>query len=784
MVAVAYTLGPFDQIVGYSKPGGYAALVTLPDPTPYRSLFLNSVTVSDLPALVTVSLDPDGDFGNTTTLIQFSSGSTVYGSIAGTRIFGDIIPFPIVPGSVQHITFSNWSNGGSVLNGVTIRSFGEFGGVDDSSGVTITPIASTGAYIGALSAWTADNNAFRAAQGGDRLQVTMSNGEILATVPQVKVEDHYEYEPQLSAAIAAQAAGNAVAIAGYNASHTLSMAVDAGTFAEASGGLAQVTSYWTIIDLDTGPGHPVPPNTTSTGSTVVLGVLTPGGLFPTWLSQTWDGTSVAQTTSGPVTFTVPTDTNSAGKIAPEAIAREKARRKTNSETAVQLLSSGVLTDGRVWWSVLVKVGAAGSGLPRAVSPFTVTLNGDAFPVMLYSLGFLTGLGFLTTPTYDVWLATYVPGGPSTNFDATVSRSITARYTDAQGVLHEETITGTWRQQRTVYPYGSGNFFHSYTNTFTNYPAFDVVTGLCPLDTGQVVTLGARSPTTGPARDGSTALGIVLNGTMVYGHAPDSAYREPSNAAGVGAGVVPPIVSTILISTLPLYLQYLRDVKPVDVNVLPDPKPAYSPHWLSTSMVDDEVVTLTPFAPVKDDELLGMFGDKTGAQKIKVYGKAKFRYNLDGSFTFVSWTEVGAIVPLQWAGNPLTWPAANCTINYQIKSDKAPAVTGVTGAAGDTLNRENHGLLNGMSVSLESLTGGQGLAVGSYFVVGATAHTFKFAAAAGGAPLVFTTAVTAASVARIVSWSDVKAAATAQRSAISNPVTNTDKFLALIKQVAP
>lgn len=357
-----------------------------------------------------------------------------------------------------------------------------------------------------------------------------------------------------------------------------------------------------------------------------------------------------------------------------AVAREKARLQTNSATAIETLRSGGLTDGRIRDAVTVKVGALDSSRPRAVLPFTAVINGDDFPTMLSSLGFLTGLNFGTTPAYDIWLAAYVPGGPTTDFDATVSRSVTAQYTDMQGVLHEETISGTWRQQRTVYPSTFDSFFHSYTNTFTNYPAFDAVTGICPLDVVlSTVTLGARSVVTGPARDGSNTLGIVLNGTMIYGHAADSAYRTPSDAAGNGAGAVPPIASTIIISTLPLYLQYLRDVQPVDVNTLPDPKPAYSSNWLSTSMVDGEIVTLIPFAPVKDDENLGMFASKTGAQKIAVYGKAKFRYNLDGSFTFRSWkdaqeatddTPAGpVIIELADDVGTIVWQVGNCLIEY-------------------------------------------------------------------------------------------------------------------------
>lgn len=74
------------------------------------------------------------------------------------------------------------------------------------------------------------------------------------------------------------------------------------------------------------------------------------------------------------------------------------------------------------------------------------------------------------------------------------------------------------------------------------------------------------------------------------------------------------------------------------------------------------------------------------------------------------------------------------------------VTGATAqAAGDTITRTGHGLVNGTRVRLTALTGGAGLnTTTTYWVVGAAANTFQVSLAQGGAAVDITTDATVVS----------------------------------------
>ena len=380
-------------------------------------------------------------------------------------------------------------------------------------------------------------------------------------------------------------------------------------------------------------------------------------------SGAWLGEEGTLISTGNLPFAVPADTQSSLTGA-TALAREKARLQTNSTAAIGMLRGGVLPKlGFNGWARSVKNSVLNSILPREISAFTAALSG---PEVLGPL-------FL--------------GTPFTEFDVTVTRSVTVQYTDANGVLQQETITGTWRQQEIKHSKASAINFFSYTNVFANFPAF-FLNGTF----GMVTTFLDSNTDVGAYRDSfGGSLGVVLDGQTINvsdssGFASDqnndSSYSAPTDPTRF-YGYSPAVPSLTLNTTarvVDLYKQYLRDIKPVDVSTLPDPKPAYSSNWLSTSMVPGEVVSLIPFGPVKDSEDLGMFGSHTGAQQVALYGVASFKYDVDGSFTFVSWRDGIPAAPatatapavvagpkmldmLDSAGAAITWPGTNCIVKF-------------------------------------------------------------------------------------------------------------------------
>lgn len=522
----------------------YYALAAMPDPTPYRSLFLNSGSVIGLPPLSILGTGSAVGAGSFVSLVRFVSGTTTYGTIVGseTATVDDMgTPSDASDDRLVDTMVNFWNGGGGVITGLLVTQ----NDVVLSNTRVVTSLFSTATYAAAFAAWSADNDAYIASQG-PQLLVNLSDSTVLASVAQ--------------------------------------------------------------------SGDP---------------------LSPTWVSLVWDGTSSVMTTAGSVTFTVPPDVGSQGLVAAEAVAREKLRLQTNSATALGLLSAGELVNRpyvierfSAGWDREVKLYAPVSARPRFLTTFSVVVGSDE------------------TVGPDVIAA----DPPETLTTRTVQH--TASYVDADGVTQQETITGTRRI----------NSFDQYAvYTFNNWPEYRVTpatplgfrNGGIPAQQGTILN--------GPFLDGNGLdVGALLTGTRISSVSfSNSQLGTPTNPI---TGVLPGITS-LSVTTVPLYLQYLRSVRPVDVNTLPDPKPAYSSNWLSTSMVAGEVVTLIPFSPVKDDEDLGMFGPTTDAQKVAVYGKAKFRYNLDGSFTFVSWQESSAIVAMTDDAGPIAWPAMNCLIEY-------------------------------------------------------------------------------------------------------------------------
>lgn len=90
---------------------------------------------------------------------------------------------------------------------------------------------------------------------------------------------------------------------------------------------------------------------------------------------------------------------------------------------------------------------------------------------------------------------------------------------------------------------------------------------------------------------------------------------------------------------------------------------------SESTLDGEVVTLIPFGPVKDGVDLGILGDRAGAQEVAIYGRARFRSDTGGGFTFLSWaygdfdTSGSLVVAMQDASGEIPWPDENCVVKY-------------------------------------------------------------------------------------------------------------------------
>lgn len=82
-----------------------------------------------------------------------------------------------------------------------------------------------------------------------------------------------------------------------------------------------------------------------------------------------------------------------------------------------------------------------------------------------------------------------------------------------------------------------------------------------------------------------------------------------------------------------------------------------------------------------------------------------------------------------------------------------ALTSVTGTAStDVFTKTSHGMVNGASVLLSSLSGGTGLSTSTtYYVINRAANTFQLSATPGGAAVDFTTNVTSVSVTATTYW---------------------------------
>lgn len=539
--------------------GGHQYLVNvlMPDPTPYRSLFLNTSATPALSINIQQSQD-SAPLPNTTYVITAVSNGTIYGTINGS------IQQSGSDNNNRTIVYTNAPQGssdfsGSVTNGTQVIVSGSI--ISDTR--VNTPY--TTAFAGAISSYSAAS--------GANLQAAMSDGTVLATVPQ----------------------------------------------------------------------------TTTNGSTFT----------PQW-SGAWLGEEGSLTTTGNVPFVVPPDTQSSLSGA-TAVAREKARLKTNSTNAINFLKVGTLPKmpyvsalQNFSWDDAAVINHPVSSLPRLLSPFTVVVAQDSSSTV----------GNVTTIT-RVYISSYV---------------------DASGITQTETTTGT-RIDTSITTAG-GSTYHEYV--YANYPVFrtDAVIG------GYRETAEQRFTFSGPHIDGNSFDGgAILNGTAVLGNQlNNSTYGAPTNPNSFVD--VPNRSSSLIISTLPLWLQYLRDMNPVDVNTLADPKPAYSRNWLSASMVPGEIISLVPFSPVKDGEDLGMFGTKTGATQVAIYGVARFKYNIDGSFSFVGWTDRASVFDLKdESGAAIAWPATNCVVKYTkfgwsdvIATVKAQEVK-LKNAAGPTTNAE-------------------------------------------------------------------------------------------------
>jgi len=336
------------------------------------------------------------------------------------------------------------------------------------------------------------------------------------------------------------------------------------------------------------------------------------------------------------------------------LARNKARLLTNHDNVIDILSvAHELPElGADSWADKIKRNALISTKPRVLLPVTATLNSAVIP----------DYSFL--------------GTEGTGYDVTVTRNMTVRYTDANGNVVSTILEGTWRQQETLHTFIPGGAGGSYQNTFTNFPAFDPDNG--SFIAAMKVLYGYNISDIGPQRDavGTNPIGVILNGSLTSSYlVADSTYGAPSDPYGLGipSPALPVTTSSVTATVAQPYLDFLGQVSVVSVDTLRSPQPAYTSNWMSTSMVSGDIVSVIPYGPVLDDEDLGMFGDHTGAQKIAIYGVAQFRYNLNGSFTFVGWrdgipateTEDAGpkIVSMTDSTGVIAWPNANCVIKY-------------------------------------------------------------------------------------------------------------------------
>lgn len=317
----------------------------------------------------------------------------------------------------------------------------------------------------------------------------------------------------------------------------------------------------------------------------------------------------------------------AGRI--EGAEREEARLLANSRTFINNLRAGILytsysSQPRNWEALR-------SLLPVFPTGFTATLIGDE-------------------PSID----------GTTEGTRTYTRTIQLSYTDSGGTTHTQIVEGSLTVTVTFH-YVPGNEVSAFTShrySFVNWPLFNITTGLYNSSLAPLLDAvkGIYSEDLGPHRDGafSLPLGLIANGVHVSGLPPDSATGFPSLPPSYYSSTpeTPAASSTVVLSTAQLYKDYLRDVKPVEGL---ESNPA---GWNTASLLAGDTVTVIPVGPIRKGREQGVFGDVTGsndptmqqdepeeqewADKVAIYGAAKFRYNLDGSFTFVSWTDADKV----------------------------------------------------------------------------------------------------------------------------------------------
>lgn len=549
----------FIDTVRITGGSSYLVAVTMPDTTPYRSLFLDTITFDPALSFIRGIVGSSGPVQIPyiiTETIQDSVGGILYSVTTGTETGS-----PSLDGAgtgtltIARSNFTNNSAGAlTVQNGTVV--FNVTGFILGSS---------TGSFVTSSRPARDAAAAYAASISINQLQVTMSDGTVLATRAQTTSDGGASYQPTFSGA---------------------------------------------------------------------------------WLGE--EGTLLSDGST--LAFTVPADTQSALAGA-TAVAREKARLQTNSTNALNLLRAGVMPNVqyRDAWDKRVKANAPASALPRQVVPFTAVVS---------------DVTTISTPTVTQ-----------------VTRTAVLSYGDQQ-----ETLVGTaTTENRSYTKSGSGTIF-SAQYTFSNFPCFNSTgaqSGL-PLDvttSSTGITNEFYADTTAQVfKDGSfgipvwnLGMGVVANGGATAGYNADSSTCSPSSFTGAPSDpsafygyspAYPAANGALTFTTAPLFTQYLADVKPVSVDTLPDPKPAYSSNWLSTSMVPGEVVSLIPFSPVLSGEDLGMFASHVGATQVATHGYATFRYNIDGSFTFVSWHDNPKVTDmLDSAGAAITWPSTNCVVKY-------------------------------------------------------------------------------------------------------------------------
>lgn len=223
--------------------------------------------------------------------------------------------------------------------------------------------------------------------------------------------------------------------------------------------------------------------------------------------------------------------------------------------------------------------------------------------------------------------------PSAYTDITQTRSVKVSYVDANGEIQTQLIEGTWRSA--INADGRGR-----TDTFVNFPAFDVDTGaiLQALSSSSLAGRGAFLGE-GPRADAGWALASVLDGYNTYSI--DASVGTSAGSSSISGMVVS---STLTCTVAALYLQYMQDIgllKRASLSPIPD----YSPNWMSTGLVPGEIVSLVPFSPVLDGEDLGIFGDRTAATRVALYGVAQAKYAVDGSLVATSWADKPRVVDL-------------------------------------------------------------------------------------------------------------------------------------------